>query len=101
MIQKKNLKMDRLKLFTKASISGLNRNVEFHPKELRLNDDVIAKVIKDDPIYALRLAQCWNILRTCTDEQLIAMERQVDKILEETSETGLVVGVNIGPELPF
>ena len=48
-----------------------------------------------------RLAMCWNILRTCTDEQLIVMERQVDKILEETKETGLVVGVNIGPELPF
>lgn len=48
-----------------------------------------------------RLAMCLNILRTCTDEQLIVMERQVDKILEETKETGLVVGVNIGPELPF
>ena len=59
--------------------------------------DLVPLLSKDDE----RLARCWNILRTCTDEQLIAMERQVDKILEETKETGLVVGVNIGPELPF
>jgi len=48
--------------------------------------------------YNARLAMCWNILRTMSDEQLVSMERQVDAILEE----GIwVVGVHVVPELPF
>ena len=67
----------------------------------KIHNHKILDIAKEDDEAAKRLARCWNILRTCTDEQLIAMERQVDKILEEKEETGLVVGVNIGPELPF
>jgi len=46
-----------------------------------------------------RAWMCWNILRTMSDEQLVSMERQVDAILEDG--LGSIVGVNIGPELPF
>lgn len=45
-----------------------------------------------------RVAMCWNILRTCTYEQLASMERQVDAIIEGGT---MVVGVNVGPKLPF
>ncbi len=45
-----------------------------------------------------RLAMCWNILRTCTDEQLASLEKQVDAIVEENT---WAVGVFIGPTLPL
>lgn len=46
-----------------------------------------------------RLALCWNILRTMTDEQLESLEKQVDATIEEVGED--FVGVHIGPSLPF
>lgn len=51
-----------------------------------------------DENTAKRIAKCWNILRTMTDEQLVSLEGQVDAIVEDGT---MVVGVNIGPELPF
>ncbi len=53
-----------------------------------------------------RICRCWNILRTCTDEQLVSLEKQVDAMIEnskneESDFFGRKIGVNIGPELPF
>lgn len=53
-----------------------------------------------------RICRCWNILRTCTDEQLVSLEKQVDVIAEKSKDAkselfGCRIGVIIGPELPF
>lgn len=54
----------------------------------------------DPPVERIiRVARCWNILRTMTNEQLESLEKQVDATIEEVGED--CVGVYIGPTLPF
>lgn len=79
-------------------ISTFCKQADVSKQELRLlNESITLAKCVGDPAIPMRLALCRNILRTCTDERLESLERQVDAIINQ----GLVVGVNIGPELPL
>lgn len=67
--------------------------------EIRMGKVKLAKSAQTDPYSAIRLAKCWNILRTMTDAQLVSLEKQVDATIEEVGED--CVGVYIGPTLSF
>ncbi len=91
---KKSRKMKKMKVFAPA-----RPDIQPEPIELRISNDDIAKVTSSDPMYAMRLAQCWNILRTLSDNELESLEKQTDLVIKEHGEE--FVAVHIGPSLAF
>lgn len=71
-------------------------NIEEKINPYEIPFERLVEVVRLDTV---RFTRCWNILRTCTDEQLTSLEKQVDATIEEVGEE--FVGVFIGPTLPF